>query len=62
MLKSVSRFGCPILVNSGLARVLIVHRCASAMILIPTTFLSTDSFLRGIDCARREVCQIKFET
>jgi hypothetical protein len=38
-------FGCLILVNSGLARVLLAPRCASDVIVIPITFLRIDSFL-----------------
>jgi hypothetical protein len=35
---------CLILVNSGLARVLLTPRCASAIILVPNTLPRSDSF------------------
>jgi hypothetical protein len=46
--KAVSQFCCPILVNSGLARVLLVPMCTYAVISIPITFLRADSFLIGM--------------
>jgi hypothetical protein len=44
MSNAVSWFCCPILVNSGLARVLLTPRCASTMILVPNTLPRSDSF------------------